>query len=132
MIDGRVTTETATALSALNLTLRDDYAADCQKGIDRWNRLLAPIGRQLLLPPCRLQPQGRPVPRPPRHPRRPLGGYPPPPGGQPRRLAAQRGGPGARGLADGPGSEPGRMAGWLAAPASSINGRPLDFEYVRA
>ena len=28
--------------------------------------------------------------------------------------------------------EPGRVAGWLAAPANGINGRPVDFEYVKA
>jgi len=28
------------ALTALNGTLRSDYVADCQKGVDRWNRVL--------------------------------------------------------------------------------------------
>ncbi|MGH9010053.1 MAG: benzoyl-CoA 2,3-epoxidase subunit BoxB, partial [Acidimicrobiia bacterium] len=28
-------------------------------------------------------------------------------------------------------TEPGRMAGWLAAPAAGINRQPVDFEYVR-
>ena len=27
--------------------------------------------------------------------------------------------------------EPGKMAHWIAAPARGINGKPLDFEYVR-
>ncbi len=26
--------------------------------------------------------------------------------------------------------EPGKMAGWIAPPASGINTRPVDFEYV--
>ena len=38
------------ALTALNATLRDDYLADCQKGIDRWNRTLAAVGMALHLP----------------------------------------------------------------------------------
>ena len=33
------------ALAALNETLRDDYVADCQKGVDRWNRTLAEVGQ---------------------------------------------------------------------------------------
>src|SRR5436190_22673529 len=40
----------ADALAALNETLRDDYVADCQKGLDRWNRTLAAIGAELRLP----------------------------------------------------------------------------------
>jgi benzoyl-CoA 2,3-dioxygenase component B len=27
--------------------------------------------------------------------------------------------------------EPGKMANWIAAPKRGINGKPLDFEYVR-
>jgi benzoyl-CoA 2,3-dioxygenase component B len=27
--------------------------------------------------------------------------------------------------------EPGKVAAWLAAPRSGINGQPLDYEYVR-
>ncbi len=30
-----------------------------------------------------------------------------------------------------PVTEPGKMANWIAAPAKGINGKPLDFEYVR-
>jgi benzoyl-CoA 2,3-dioxygenase component B len=28
-------------------------------------------------------------------------------------------------------SEPGKMAGWVAPPATGIHARPLDFEYVK-
>src|SRR5580658_10440162 len=38
------------ALSALNETLREDYVADCQKGVDRWNRTLGGVGLELRLP----------------------------------------------------------------------------------
>jgi benzoyl-CoA 2,3-dioxygenase component B len=27
--------------------------------------------------------------------------------------------------------EPGKFANWIAAPARGINGKPVDFEYVR-
>ena len=28
-------------------------------------------------------------------------------------------------------AEPGRVAGWLAAPANGIHAKPVDYEYVR-
>jgi benzoyl-CoA 2,3-dioxygenase component B len=28
-------------------------------------------------------------------------------------------------------SEPSRMAGWLAPPATGVNTKPVDFEYVK-
>jgi benzoyl-CoA 2,3-dioxygenase component B len=28
-------------------------------------------------------------------------------------------------------TEPGKMAGWIAPPAAGINGKPVEFEYVR-
>ena len=61
--DGRPTAGSATrevaALAALNETLRDDYIADCQKGVDRWNRTLAEVGARAAAAPRRLQPRGR-------------------------------------------------------------------------
>ena len=36
--DGVITDVEHSALTAVNKTLRDDYAVDCQKGVDRWNR----------------------------------------------------------------------------------------------
>ncbi len=30
-----------------------------------------------------------------------------------------------------PVTEPGQFANWIAPPARGINGRPIDFEYVR-
>ena len=39
-----VGTREVTQLSALNETLRDDYAEDCQKGMDRWNRAIDEAG----------------------------------------------------------------------------------------
>ena len=43
--DGLITTREVAELAALNETLRDDYTADCQKGVDRWNRALAAVGK---------------------------------------------------------------------------------------
>ncbi len=47
---GAAAARSVPALSALNNTLRDDYIDDCQNGVDRWNRTLAPVGAELRLP----------------------------------------------------------------------------------
>src|SRR3954467_10463133 len=50
--DAGVGTRDVTQLSALNETLRGDYADDCRKGLDRWNRTIgdAGIGVTMQLP----------------------------------------------------------------------------------
>lgn len=130
LADGVVGEREVPALSALNQTLRDDYVADCRKGVDRWNRTLADVGMELRLP----------------HE------------GFNRRVGTFAGspiGPDARVMTEDEWRdhehqwlptdedrefiaslmkavrEPGRMAGWIAAPSSGIHARPLDFEYVR-
>src|SRR5215212_5145822 len=50
LVDGAVGEREAPALAALNQTLRDDYVADCRKGVERWNRTLAEVGLELRLP----------------------------------------------------------------------------------
>src|ERR687888_594434 len=53
--DGRQATDQAAALNALNLDLRNQYVADCARGVKRWNGLLEQAGlAQRLAPP----PQG--------------------------------------------------------------------------
>jgi benzoyl-CoA 2,3-dioxygenase component B len=118
------------ALSALNETLREDYVADCQKGVDRWNRTLGGVGLELRLPHVGFH--------------RAVGafaGHPVTPDG---RLVS------GREWEDGRDEwlptdsdrdhvsslmhavrEPGRMSGWIAPPATGIHGRPVDFAYVR-
>ena len=43
-MDGEIKKDDAPALSALNMRLRDDYVADCQVGVDRWNKVIADLG----------------------------------------------------------------------------------------
>jgi benzoyl-CoA 2,3-dioxygenase component B len=128
--EGRVVERDAPALSALNETLRDDYVADCQKGLDRWNRALADVGCELVLPHVGFH--------------RGVGEF-----------AAHRVSPDGRLLTDeewavGAGSwlptdadrahveslmmgvqRPGEMAGWIAPPGTGIARKPVDYEYVR-
>ena len=120
----------ASSLAALNETLRDDYVADCQKGVDRWNRALAEIGQSLQLPHAgfnrsvgtfcgrRVSPDGRLI------------------SGAEWHAAAAQWLPTAadrayiESLMVGV-HEPGKMAGWVAPPSSGIHGKPLDFDYVK-
>jgi benzoyl-CoA 2,3-dioxygenase component B len=44
LIDGKIQSQDATALSALNMRLRDDYVVDCNVGVGRWNKVIAEIG----------------------------------------------------------------------------------------
>jgi benzoyl-CoA 2,3-dioxygenase component B len=42
--NGAIVSENVTALSALNMRLRDDYVDDAMTGVTRWNRVLERIG----------------------------------------------------------------------------------------
>jgi len=44
VIDGKFVTKDEPALSALNMRLRDDYTADCAKGVGRWNKIIEKQG----------------------------------------------------------------------------------------
>src|SRR5665647_593305 len=50
--DGKFVQKTVPLLSALNLDLRDEYAADCANGVRRWNQALEDAGleQRLFLP----------------------------------------------------------------------------------
>jgi benzoyl-CoA 2,3-epoxidase subunit B len=51
-IDGQIRTVEEPALTAINMRLRDDYAKDCQGGVNRWNKIIekAGIKFELMLP----------------------------------------------------------------------------------
>ena len=50
--NGKIVEKTVPMLSALNLDLRDEYVADCEHGIRRWNQVLqdADLSERLYLP----------------------------------------------------------------------------------
>ena len=120
------------ALLALNERLRDDYVADCQRGVDRWNSIIRRhgIGAELRLPhrgfhraignfaELRVSPDGRIVSQAEwdagHHE------WLPTPEDQVYVASLMT-----------PVVEPGKFAGWIAPPARGINGQPLEFEYVR-
>jgi benzoyl-CoA 2,3-epoxidase subunit B len=128
--DGTITTREAPALAALNETLREDYVADCQKGVDRWNRTLAAVGMELTLPHVgfnravggfrdhHVSPNGQLVDDATWHAS--TAGWLPTDDDRAHVESLMTGV-----------TEPGRMAGWVAAPATGIHAKPVDYEYVR-
>jgi benzoyl-CoA 2,3-dioxygenase component B len=128
----RVVTREMPALVALNERLRDDYIADCQRGVDRWNAIIKRHGIdvELRLPhkgfhraigafaETRLSPDGRVVTEAEWTARRD------------EWLPTEKDGAYLASLMV-PVVEPGRFANWIAPPARGINGQPLDFEYVK-
>ncbi|MFZ0064171.1 MAG: benzoyl-CoA 2,3-epoxidase subunit BoxB [Pyrinomonadaceae bacterium] len=118
--------------NALNEVLRGEYVRDCEKGLARWNKALADesIGERLYLPNVRFH----------RH----VGEY----AGQyfdiegnlvSKEYFEQRKSDWLPSIEDReyvrslmhPVTEPGKIANWIAPPASGIKGKPFEFEYVR-
>jgi len=129
--DGELRTRTVPLLSALNLDLRDEYAADCAAGVKRWNQVLESAGvtERLYLPHEGFN--------------RKVGvyaGHHVSPAGEVLDDAAWA----ARvdgwlpGDADRaavaslmvPEYEYGKFAGWIAPPRTGINDQPVEFDYV--
>ena len=63
-VDGVIKRVDEPALTAVNMRLRDDYTADCQRGIDRWNKVIERDRRCLQAPASarRVPPPDRRVP----------------------------------------------------------------------
>jgi benzoyl-CoA 2,3-epoxidase subunit B len=130
VVGARLGEREAPALAALNETLRHDYVADCRKGLDRWNRTLAAVGCELMLPhpgfhravgefaPHRVSPDGRLLTEDEWS------------AGVPDWLPTDDDRAHVESLMVGV-HEPGRIAGWIAAPSTGIHQKPVDYDYVR-
>lgn len=130
--DGATREERVPALSALNMRLRDDYIADCQSGITRWNRTIekAGFGFRLRLPhvgfnrhigefdAARIDPDGNVLDAATWRAR------------ESEFLPTPEDGVFIASLMQ-PAREPGRFAGWIAPPKVGVDNKPGDFEYVR-
>jgi benzoyl-CoA 2,3-dioxygenase component B len=128
----RIVTREEAALTALNERLRDDYIADCQRGIDRWNQIIRKQGIdfELRLPhrgfhraigvfaEARVSPDGRVLSQAEWDARH--GEW----------LPTESDKAFVQSLMV-PVVERGKFASWIAPPARGINGQPVDFEYVR-
>jgi benzoyl-CoA 2,3-dioxygenase component B len=130
--DGAVAEEDVPLRNAMNEVLRDQYVADCQRGVDRWNKHMEKAGmsERLVLPAKQFH----------RH----IGLYAGMPFDPQGRLLSReewdrRQGewiPNAQDRAyvqslQGCVKEPGQIANWLARPARGIKGLPFEYEYVR-
>jgi benzoyl-CoA 2,3-epoxidase subunit B len=130
--DGVASVEDVPMRNAMNEVLRDAYVADCQRGVDRWNKRLAEAGLsdRLVLPDKRFyrhigmyadmsyDPTGRSLSR--------------------EEWSRQRDqwlpGEADRTYVEAlmkPNREPGAIANWIAKPARGIRGLPFEYEYVR-
>ncbi len=128
----RLVTREEPALTALNERLRDDYIADCQRGVDRWNQVIRKHGidAELGLPHrgfhraigafagVHVTPDGRMVGEVDWKARRDAW------------LPTREDEAYVASLMQ-PVVEPGRFANWIAAPARGVDGKPIEFEYVR-
>ncbi|MDP7624465.1 MAG: benzoyl-CoA 2,3-epoxidase subunit BoxB [Rhodospirillales bacterium] len=120
------------ALTAINERLRDDYRDDCQRGVDRWNKTLTEAGIDftLTLPhqafhrnigtfaDINVDLEGNII--------------------SPEEWVANVGNwlpnDEDRAFVESlmvPVTEPGKLAGWIAAPARGIQGKDPDFEYIK-
>jgi benzoyl-CoA 2,3-epoxidase subunit B len=132
LVDGAIAQVKAPALTALNMRLRDDYAADCAKSVERWNKVIerAGLAFRLRLPHVAFHRQ--------------IGEFrdvhATPDGALIDAAAwARMKNEWLPSAADGdfiaalmaPVSEPGKFAGWIARPKVGIDNKPGDFEYVK-
>jgi len=132
LVDGEIKRVDEPALTAVNMRLRDDYTADCQRGLDRWNKVIGRTGVnfKLELPhvgfhrqigefkDVKITPAGVIVDEGTWN--RDIGKW----------LPSKDDGDFIVSLMQ-PVSEPGKFADWIAPPRIGIDNKPGDFEYVR-
>ncbi|HEY7144303.1 MAG TPA: benzoyl-CoA 2,3-epoxidase subunit BoxB [Streptosporangiaceae bacterium] len=119
-------------LTALNLDLRNEYIADCERGVRRWNRELEQRGlpQRLTLPHAgfnrkvgafaghHVSPDGQLLDG--QSWSRQASGWLPEPDDQAQVAGLMR-----------PHHETGEFASWIAPPAVGINDLPVEYDYVR-
>src|ERR1700754_4304486 len=130
--DGQLKPREVPLRNALNEVLRGEYVKDCEKGLARWNKVLADEGvsARLFLPSPRFH----------RHVGEFAGHYFDLEGNliskdefekhRSEWLPTLEDREYVRSLMH-PVTEPGKIANWIAPPAAGIKGKPFEFEYVR-
>lgn len=129
--DGRLVEREESALAVVNERLRDDYIADCQRGVDRWNKIIADHGIdfEFKLPhrafhrqigefaDVNATPSGQIIDAASWQAR--IDEWLPTDGDREyvKSLMVQV-------------TEPGEFASWVAAPRIGINNQPIDYPYV--
>ena len=132
LVNGEIRRVDEPALTAINMRLRDDYTADCQRGLDRWNKAIEKtgVGFKFELPHVAFHrqigefkdvhatPQGRLVDEAAWT------------RDKDQWLPSTDDGDFIASLMR-PMTEPGEFAGWIAPPKVGIDNKPGDFEYVK-
>jgi benzoyl-CoA 2,3-dioxygenase component B len=132
LVNGEIKRVDEPALTAINMRLRDDYMADCQRGLDRWNKIIERVGT-----PFKFQ-----LPHVAFH--RHIGEFKDthatPDGmiidtatwtkNRDKWLPSKDDGDFIQSLMK-PVTEPGKFASWIAPPRVGIDNKPGDFEYVK-
>jgi len=132
VVDGKLVKEDVPALRAINSRLLDDYIADCQGGIDRWNKVIEKAGIDFR------------ITQPHKGFNRRIGefaGHRISPDGRLLTEAEWAAGQGEWLPNDAdmafinslmqPCHKPGEYASWIAPPRMGINQQPVDYEYVK-
>ena len=131
-VDGEIKRVDEPALTAINMRLRDDYTADCQRGLDRWNKIIERTGvaYKFELPNVAFHrhigefkdihatPDGRIIDDATWNRE------------QDKWLPSSEDGEFIKSLMK-PVTEPGKFASWIAPPRVGIDNKPGDFEYVK-
>ncbi len=131
IVDGKIGQTEVAALTGLNTDLRREYIADCQSGVNRWNKVLADAGlpQRLKLPNIAFNrkvgafagieasPEGELLSARERQDR------------ASQWLPTDTDKTHVRSLMQ-PVLERGNIAAWIAPPRHGINGKPFDYEYV--
>jgi benzoyl-CoA 2,3-dioxygenase component B len=129
---GKVVEKDIPLRNAMNEVLRDEYVRDCEKALKKWNRTLAEEGVdfRVTLPSRRFHrhqgiyadydfdPEGNLISRDEYEKNKPK--WLLVPADNDYLLSIMK-----------PCHEPGKFANWIAPPARGIEGKPLEFEYVR-
>ncbi len=132
-LSGKLERQDVPLRNAMNEVLRDGYVDDCQRGVDRWNKVLADSGLdfRFRLPSRRFHrhqgifanlpfdPDGKLLTQEEWNRRRD------------EWLPSAADKAYVKSLMSKPVVKPGEMANWIAPPPRGINGKPLDFVYVR-
>jgi benzoyl-CoA 2,3-dioxygenase component B len=132
MVNGEIKRVDEPALTALNMRLRDDYTADCAKGVDRWNKVIEKTGVnfRLELPHVAFH----------RHVGEFKDVHASPAGvilsdaawqkSRDQYLPSKQDGAFIEALMK-PVTEPGKYAEWISPPKVGIDNKPGEFEYVK-
>jgi benzoyl-CoA 2,3-dioxygenase component B len=132
MVNGEIKRVDEPALTALNMRLRDDYTADCAKGVDRWNKVIEKTGVnfRLELPHVAFHRQVGEFKNVEASPAGVILSDAVWQKSRDQYLPSKEDGAFIETLMK-PEVEPGKFAGWIAAPKVGIDNKPGEFEYVK-